>query len=710
MEPSKGREGPLPDSTSEAGLEQGGTTSPLETAPPASSASDPEGDVQRLIADVESKLRAFDAIQQGEQPEVVDLADRVERLERREHRLARRAQAIDEQENRIPQAHAELDRFSNRLDEKGSQLEVREARLKRQQESDAEARDQLKREADRLVADRAECKQLKQSLDDARAGVEEEQRTLESVRCKFDEERERLSAELRTAIDARDEAVQQASSAREESAWFKQKSSEHAAAMRDAQSRADSLEQQLAENNDRCDELEKKLAGSENDRSELLDTLEQLQASYSQKESQYEQAEKSLRIASEKLAEFAQKLSLQAPVVARGAQALALVTEQDAQIKRLEAELADARGEDSDLRERLERLSSLEGHGKSLEAEFVGQEVASHSTPSASESVEPSEEFEQGKPHTPPIIGSGEFAAGSAQPHCEHFGLLERPFELTPDPNFLYLGEAHREGLATLVYGVQSGKGFVVLTGEVGTGKTTLLHALLAQLDSATTCAFLFNPRLEPLDFYHMLFEELGIQTRCETKSEYLLALNEFLIGRLERNESTLLIIDEAQNLSPELLEEIRLLSNLETSASKLIQIALVGQPELKDLLDRPDLRQVRQRVAIRHHLRSFDEREVAEYVDQRLERAGYTGEGLFKRGAVKALFAVTGGIPRLINTVCDSALLLAYSRNQTALGAALIREAAAELDLKAEDARVSDKDDGSGDRETQRRWLGFSS
>ena len=159
--------------------------------------------------------------------------------------------------------------------------------------------------------------------------------------------------------------------------------------------------------------------------------------------------------------------------------------------------------------------------------------------------------------------------------YCEHFGLIRPPFELSPDPAFLFLGEAHREGLATLVYGVQSGKGFVMLTGEVGTGKTTLLHALLAQLESNIHSAFIFNPRLEPLDFFRVLFEELEIEPKGESKAEYLLQLNDFLIQRLRDNERTLLIIDEAQNLSAEMLEEVRLLSNLETSSSKLIQIML---------------------------------------------------------------------------------------------------------------------------------------
>lgn len=291
--------------------------------------------------------------------------------------------------------------------------------------------------------------------------------------------------------------------------------------------------------------------------------------------------------------------------------------------------------------------------------------------------------------------------------YCEYFGFAKRPFELTPDPSFLYLGEAHREGLATLVYGVQSGKGFVLITGEVGTGKTTLLHALLGQLDSSTSCAFIFNPRLEPLDFFHVLFEELEIGSPCRTKAEYLLALNKFLIERLEKNEPVLLIVDEAQNLSAEMLEEIRLLSNLETPTSKLIQIMLVGQPELKDLLARPELRQLRQRIGLRHHLRPFDEKELGEYLNERLARAGYTGRGLFRRGAVKELYAVTGGTPRLINSVCDSALLLAYSRDKRQLDAALIREVAADMEL-VPDGAVRREAGGDAAAKPRRKWLGL--
>ncbi len=266
----------------------------------------------------------------------------------------------------------------------------------------------------------------------------------------------------------------------------------------------------------------------------------------------------------------------------------------------------------------------------------------------------------------------------------QHYELLRSPFEMTPDPAFLYLGEAHREVLATLVYGVRARKGFVLLTGEVGTGKTPLLHALLAQLDSTTTAAFLFNPRLDPLDFFRVLFDEYAIEERCSTKAEYLLALNRFLISRLQQGLPTLLIVDEAQNLSAEMLEEIRLLSNLETPTSKLIQIMLVGQPELNEMLARPDLRQLRQRIVLRHHLRPFDEKETVSYIEERLRLAGYTGSGLFDRAALREVYEVTGGIPRLLNIVCDSALLLGFSRDLPVIGRGEVREVAQDLALPA--------------------------
>ena len=227
----------------------------------------------------------------------------------------------------------------------------------------------------------------------------------------------------------------------------------------------------------------------------------------------------------------------------------------------------------------------------------------------------------------------------------EFFGLVRSPFEMTPDPAFLVLGDTHREGLATLVYAVSSRKGFVLLTGEVGTGKTTLLHALLSQLDRETATAFIFNPRLE-------------------------------------RDLPTLLIVDEAQNLSAEMLEEIRLLSNLETPTSKLLQIMLVGQPELAEMLAKPELRQLRQRIVLRHTLRPFTEEETNHYVEERLRLAGYTGKALFKNKALAELYRVTEGVPRLINVVCDGALLLGYGREQPTLDADAIREVARDLAL----------------------------
>ena len=291
----------------------------------------------------------------------------------------------------------------------------------------------------------------------------------------------------------------------------------------------------------------------------------------------------------------------------------------------------------------------------------------------------------------------------------EFYGLRCAPFEMTPDPSFLYLGETHREGLATLVYAVQSSKGFVVLTGEVGTGKTTLLHALLSQLDPSMPSAFIFNPRLEPLDFLHMVFDEFGIEETCHTKAEYLLTLNEFLIDCLKQDRTALLIIDEAQNLSPEMLEEVRLLSNLETPTSKLLQIMLVGQPELVEMLDRPDLRQLKQRIAMRHHLRPFDATELDAYIDERLRLAGYTGKGIFSRSARKRILAHSGGVPRLVNVLCDSALLSGYSKGKQTVGGDVIGEVAHELHLvevAPESSRALVR--VPGPRSPRRRWLGF--
>ena len=290
----------------------------------------------------------------------------------------------------------------------------------------------------------------------------------------------------------------------------------------------------------------------------------------------------------------------------------------------------------------------------------------------------------------------------------EFYGLLRRPFEMTPDPSFLYLGDTHREGLAMMVYAVRSRKGFVVLSGEVGTGKTTLVHALLSQLDSDTPSALIFNPRLDPLDFFRMLFDEFGIDTPCRTKAEYLLELNHFLIECLREDKTALLIIDEAQNLSPEMLEEVRLLSNLETPTSKLLQIMLVGQPELSEKLDRPELRQLRQRIVLRHALEPFDEDELQRYVDERLRLAGYSGKGILRRSARKRLLEVTGGVARLVNVVCDNALLAGYSRELRTIGGAVIDEVARDLHLLPAPGRVPVPGAAVESGSRKRGWLGL--
>ncbi|HME69769.1 MAG TPA: AAA family ATPase, partial [Myxococcota bacterium] len=218
--------------------------------------------------------------------------------------------------------------------------------------------------------------------------------------------------------------------------------------------------------------------------------------------------------------------------------------------------------------------------------------------------------------------------------------------------------------------------------------------------------AFIFNPRLEPLDFFRVLFDELGIEEGCRTKADYLLALNRFLIARLERNQPTLLIVDEAQNLSQEMLEEIRLLSNLETPTSKLLQIMLVGQPELAEMLAKPELRQLRQRIVLRHSLRPFDGGETTAYVEERLRLAGYTGKGLFDKKALSELHEISGGIPRLVNVICDGALLVGYARDLDTLSRDVIQEVARDLALEAPHAPATDA--GSAARRQRRGLLGL--
>ena len=262
------------------------------------------------------------------------------------------------------------------------------------------------------------------------------------------------------------------------------------------------------------------------------------------------------------------------------------------------------------------------------------------------------------------------------------YRLTAKPFNVTPDPRFLYLSESHKEALANLLYGIQERKGFILLTGEVGTGKTTLVHTLLGRLEEDTKTAFIFNTRLGPRDFFRYMFEEFGIPSDQKSKSECLIALNRFLIDRLRKQSNTVLIVDEAQNLSPVILEEIRLLSNLETPTEKLIQIVLVGQPELSEKLSLPELRQLRQRISVRYHITPLSLEETRAYVIERLGIAGNPHDRIFDEGALEVIYTVSGVIPRLINVVCDSALLAGFARGERTIDAGLVTDAIRDLEL----------------------------
>ena len=271
-----------------------------------------------------------------------------------------------------------------------------------------------------------------------------------------------------------------------------------------------------------------------------------------------------------------------------------------------------------------------------------------------------------------------------------YYGLKENPFNVTPNPDYLFLGENHKEALAHLLYGVREKKGFIVITGEVGTGKTTLIHYLLDKLDgnNHTKTAFLFNPKLTVNDFIQYILKDLGVRIQGQTKGEYLHNLHRYLLNAYRRDERVILIVDEAHGLNPELLEEIRLLSNLETSKSKLLQIVLVGQPELDRTLAQPEFRQLKQRINLRYYLPPLSEKEAKEYVEKRLRTAG-AKKSLFTGKALKEIYSMSRGIPRLINILCDNALLNGYVLDKTIVDAKSVREAAKDLKLQRKPRKV---------------------
>jgi len=261
------------------------------------------------------------------------------------------------------------------------------------------------------------------------------------------------------------------------------------------------------------------------------------------------------------------------------------------------------------------------------------------------------------------------------------YGLTEKPFEITPDPRFLYLSENHKEALAHLTYAVKERKGFTVITGEVGTGKTTLIQTLLSRLDGNTRTAYLFNPKLGATDFLHYICEDLGLKGQKRSKGRYIAALHNFLMSCYARNENVVLIIDEAHTLDPELLEEVRLLTNLETPKSKLLQVILMGQPELNDTLNRPEFRQLKQRVSLRYHMQPLDKEETREYIKKRMRMAGAFDHDVFTPKAFKEIYEYSRGIPRLINIVCDNALLTGYAADQKVIGKSIVHEVINHLD-----------------------------
>jgi general secretion pathway protein A len=265
----------------------------------------------------------------------------------------------------------------------------------------------------------------------------------------------------------------------------------------------------------------------------------------------------------------------------------------------------------------------------------------------------------------------------------EYFGLRANPFNVNPDPRYLYLTRHTEEALACLTYGIQSRKGFVLLTGEVGTGKTTLINKLMEWLRlQQVATAFIFNSRMDVTQLLDYMMADFGIPCDSRSKSQVLQRLYNWLLDRYRAGETAVLVIDEAQNLSDEVLEEIRMLTNLETFTEKLLQIILVGQPELEQRLKQPQLRQLRQRLTLRAKTHAFNLEETNAYIQQRLRIAGSNGDAIFEPEAVVALFRYSGGVPRVINLLCEHCLVSAFVDQKKTVAAEIVDGVARDFDL----------------------------
>ena len=265
--------------------------------------------------------------------------------------------------------------------------------------------------------------------------------------------------------------------------------------------------------------------------------------------------------------------------------------------------------------------------------------------------------------------------------YLEYYGLKEPPFNITPNPRFLFFSSKHREALNHLLYGIRERKGFVQLTGEVGAGKTTLCRALLEQLDSRFSTALIMNPVMSGDELMKAIATEFGLEVKGRDRLETIAAISDFLLKQTLAGKETVLIVDEAQNLTEDLLEQVRLISNIETDDRKLLQIVLMGQPELRDRLNSHRLRQLRQRITVRYHLAPLTRREVGQYIHHRLALAGSRGQPEFTSPAIWRVFGYSKGIPRLVNALCDKALLAGFVERSDRINYRMVGRAIRELE-----------------------------